>query len=142
MLAQRIRAACAAALLIAMPVYAADIYPTKPIRMVVGLPAGSSLDVCARAVSGKLAEPLQQNVVVDNRAGAAGNIAAEIVARARPDGYTLLMGAFGALAVNPNLYRICDLVDGGAANEGGQAQRNCGKHRQALSAGTGAAHDG
>jgi tripartite-type tricarboxylate transporter receptor subunit TctC len=53
MLAQRICAACAAALLIAMPVYAADIYPTKPIRMVVGLPAGSSLDACARAVSGK-----------------------------------------------------------------------------------------
>src|SRR5450830_1844677 len=101
MQAQRIRAACAAALLIAMPIYAADIYPTKPIRMVVGLPAGSSLDACARAVSGKLAGPLQQNVVVDNRAGAAGNIAAEIVARARPDGYTLLMGAFGALAVNP-----------------------------------------
>jgi tripartite-type tricarboxylate transporter receptor subunit TctC len=105
MLAQRIRAACAAALVIAMPAYAADIYPTKPVRMVVGLPAGSSLDMCARAVSGKLAEPLQQNVVVDNRTGAAGNIAAEIVARARPDGYTLLMGAFGALAVNPNLYR-------------------------------------
>ena len=104
MRAQRIRAACAAVLLIVLPAYAADIYPTKPVRMVVGLPAGSSLDVCARAVSGKLAEPLQQNVVVDNRAGAAGNIAAEIVARARPDGYTLLMGAFGALAVNPNLF--------------------------------------
>ncbi len=102
---RRICAASAAALLIAMPAYAADIYPDKPVRMVVGLPAGSSLDVCARAVSGKLAESLRQNVVVDNRVGAAGNIAAEIVAHARPDGYTLLMGAFGALAVNPNLYR-------------------------------------
>jgi tripartite-type tricarboxylate transporter receptor subunit TctC len=95
----------AAVLLFAIPAFAADTYPAKPIRMVVGLPAGSSLDVCARAVSSKLAESLQQNVVVDNRAGAAGNIAAEIVAHAPADGYTLLMGAFGALAVNPNLYR-------------------------------------
>jgi len=79
-------------------------YPTKPIRMLVGFPAGSLLDSAARVVSGKLSELLFQNVIVDNRAGAAGNIAAEIVARARPDGYTLLMGANGALAINPALY--------------------------------------
>jgi tripartite-type tricarboxylate transporter receptor subunit TctC len=82
----------------------AQPYPSKPIRMLVGLPAGSSLDSCARAVTSRLSERLHQNVVVDNRSGAGGNIAAETVARARPDGYTLLMGAFGALAVNPNLY--------------------------------------
>ena len=82
----------------------AQDYPTKPIRMLVGFPAGSSLDSAARVISGKLSELLHQNVIVDNRAGAAGNIAAEIVARARPDGYTLLMGANGALAINPALY--------------------------------------
>jgi tripartite-type tricarboxylate transporter receptor subunit TctC len=83
----------------------AQDYPFKPVRMLVGLPAGSSLDSCARAVASKLSERLGQNVVVDNRSGAGGNIAAETVAHARADGYTLLMGAFGALAVNPNLYR-------------------------------------
>ena len=91
----------------ALPSIAAGMaqdYPTKPIRMLVGFPAGSSLDSAARVVSGKLSELLLQNVIVDNRAGAAGNIAAEIVARARPDGYTLLMGANGALAINPALY--------------------------------------
>jgi tripartite-type tricarboxylate transporter receptor subunit TctC len=80
-------------------------YPAKPIRLLVGFPAGSSLDSAARIVAAKLSDLLQQNVVVDNRAGAAGNIATEIVARARPDGYTLLMGANGALAINPALYR-------------------------------------
>ena len=61
----------------------AQNYPTKPIRMLVGFPVGSSLDSAARVLSGKLSELLFQNVIVDNRAGAAGNIAAEIVARAR-----------------------------------------------------------
>lgn len=82
----------------------AQQYPTKPLRMLVGFPPGSSLDSAARIVSGKLSELLQQNVIVDNRPGAAGNIAAEIAARARPDGYTLLLGANGALAINPALY--------------------------------------
>lgn len=83
----------------------AQPYPAKPIRLLVGFPAGSSLDIAARIVGGRLSESLQQNIIVDNRAGAAGNIAAEIVARARPDGYTLLMGANGALAINPALHR-------------------------------------
>ena len=82
----------------------AQPYPAKPIRLLVGFPAGSSLDLAARIVAGKLSDLLQQNVIVDNRAGAAGNIVTEIVARARPDGYTLLMGANGALAINPALY--------------------------------------
>jgi tripartite-type tricarboxylate transporter receptor subunit TctC len=91
-------------LALAMPAAVAQTYPTKPIRLLVGFPAGSSLDAAARVLAVKLTEQLQQNVLVDNRAGAAGNIAAEIVARARPDGYTLLMGANGALAINPALY--------------------------------------
>ncbi len=99
----------AAALLLAWwavsPVIAdAQGYPAKPMRMLVGFPAGSSLDSAARIVAGKLSELLRQNIIIDNRAGAAGNIATEIVARARPDGYTLLMGANGALAINPALY--------------------------------------
>ena len=79
-------------------------YPDKPLRLLVGFPAGSALDSAARPVAGKLSELLNQNVVIDNRAGAAGNIATEIVARARPDGYTLLFGANGALVINPALY--------------------------------------
>lgn len=80
-------------------------YPTKPIRMVVGFPPGSALDATARAMSGRLAESLRQNVIVDNRPGVGGNIGSEIVARARPDGYTLLVGAVGSMAVNPHLFR-------------------------------------
>ena len=83
----------------------AQDYPLRPVRLLVGFPAGSSLDTTARIVSVKLGEKLGQSIVVDNRAGAAGNIAAEIVARARPDGYTLLLGANAALAINPALYR-------------------------------------
>jgi tripartite-type tricarboxylate transporter receptor subunit TctC len=82
----------------------AQDYPVRPVRMLVGFPAGSSLDIAARILSAKLGELLKQTVIVDNRAGAAGNIAAEMVARARPDGYTLLLGANGALAINPALY--------------------------------------
>ena len=80
-------------------------YPEKPLRLLVGFPAGSALDSAARPIAGKLSELLGQSVIVDNRAGAAGNIAAEIAARARPDGYTLLFGANGALAINPALYQ-------------------------------------
>lgn len=82
----------------------AQDYPARPVRMLVGFPAGSSLDIAARILSSKLGELLKQSVIVDNRAGAAGNIAAEMAARARPDGYTLLLGANGALAINPALY--------------------------------------
>lgn len=79
-------------------------FPEKPLRLMVGFPAGSALDSAARPVASKLSELLGQNVIIDNRAGAAGNIATEIAARARPDGYTLLFGANGALAINPALY--------------------------------------
>lgn len=82
----------------------AQSYPDKPLRLLVGFPAGSALDSAARPIAGKLSELLGQNVIIDNRAGAAGNIATEIAARARPDGYTLLFGANGALAINPALY--------------------------------------
>jgi len=83
---------------------AADPYPVKPIRMIVGFAPGGGTDLTARPVAQKLSELLGQQVIVENRPGAAGNIATEQVARAAPDGYTLLMGTIAALAINPSLY--------------------------------------
>jgi tripartite-type tricarboxylate transporter receptor subunit TctC len=80
-------------------------YPTKPIRMLVGFPAGGAVDVTARSIAPRLSDLLKQQVVVDNRGGAHGNIAAETVARAAPDGHTLLLGTISILAINPALYK-------------------------------------
>jgi tripartite-type tricarboxylate transporter receptor subunit TctC len=82
----------------------AQSYPAKPIRLVVPYPAGGPLDIMARAIGQKLTEAWHQPVVVDNRAGAGGNIGADLVAKAAPDGYTLLMGAVATQAINPALY--------------------------------------
>ncbi len=79
-------------------------YPTKPIRFVLGFAPGGASDSMARAIGTRLSEGLGQPVVIDNRAGAGGNIAAEIVARSAPDGYTMLLGNNGILAVNISLY--------------------------------------
>ena len=82
----------------------AQNYPAKPIRLVVGFTAGGASDITARIVGQKLTEHLGQPVVIDNRAGASGTIAGAIVARAVPDGYTLLSGATSILAINPALF--------------------------------------
>jgi len=82
----------------------AQSYPTKQVRFVVGFPAGGATDVVARAISQNLSEALGQPVVVDNRAGAASNIAAEIVATAPKDGHTIFMGTVST-AINPSLYK-------------------------------------
>jgi tripartite-type tricarboxylate transporter receptor subunit TctC len=84
--------------------FAAEPYPVRPIRMIVGFAPGGGTDLTARPVAQKLSEVLGQQVIVENRPGAAGNIATEQVARAAPDGYTLLMGTIAALAINPSLY--------------------------------------
>jgi tripartite-type tricarboxylate transporter receptor subunit TctC len=85
-------------------VFAADGYPARPIRMIVGFAPGGGTDLTARPVALKMSELLGQQVIVENRPGAAGNIATEQVARAAPDGYTILMGTIAALAINPSLY--------------------------------------
>src|SRR6185503_3511741 len=79
-------------------------YPTKPIRMLVGFAPGGGTDTTARALTPKLAERFGQQVIVDNRPGAAGNIATDITTKSPADGYTILMGTIAALAINPTLY--------------------------------------
>lgn len=90
-------------LLVAGTVYAQD-YPTKPVRMIIPFAPGGASDIVARGISPRLTKELGQQIVVDNRAGASGNIAVEIAARANPDGYTLLLGNVGAMAINPGLF--------------------------------------
>jgi len=93
-----------AALLTAGAPAHAQTYPAKPIRIVVPFAPGGGADIIARILGQKMTDRWGQQVVVDNRAGASGNIGAEIVAKAAPDGHTLLM-ASSALAINPSVYR-------------------------------------
>jgi len=93
-----------AALAAAAASAAAQQYPVRPVRFVLGFAPGGASDTMARAIGTQLSQGLGQPVVIDNRAGAGGNIAAEIVARSAPDGYTMLLGNNGILAVNVSLY--------------------------------------
>ena len=83
----------------------AKSWPTKPIRVIVNYPPGGAADVMARLISQPVGEALGQPLVVENRAGANGNIGGEAVAKADPDGYTFLFSSGGMVSVNPHIYR-------------------------------------
>jgi tripartite-type tricarboxylate transporter receptor subunit TctC len=97
-------AALALAAALAGAAGAQPAYPSKPLHLVVGFPPGGANDILARLVGAKLQEQWGQAVLIDNKPGANAIIATEFVARAAPDGYTLLVGASGAMAFNPGLY--------------------------------------
>ena len=98
------RAACLALLVLVAGSTLAQ-YPARPIRMLVPNPPGGATDTLARVVAPKLAEGLGQTVVIDNRAGSGGNLAAEAAAHATPDGYTVILAADGQIVISPHLYR-------------------------------------
>ncbi len=85
--------------------HAQGAWPTKPVRMIVPFAAGGTTDVVARMLGQKLSEMWGQPVTVENRAGAGGNIGADLVAKSTPDGYTLLMASGSIVTVNPHLYK-------------------------------------
>jgi tripartite-type tricarboxylate transporter receptor subunit TctC len=95
---------CVVALACAAVPAVAQEYPTRPVRAIVPFPPGGGTDIAARLIANKLVQLWGKQIIIDNRAGANGNIAAEIAAKALPDGYTLLFGAAGPLAINPTLY--------------------------------------
>ena len=84
---------------------AAQTYPQKPVRFIIPLAPGGSVDIAARLLAQELSVTLGQQVTADNRAGGGGNIGAELAARAAPDGYTIVMGSSSNFGVNPSLYR-------------------------------------
>lgn len=89
----------------ASPGIAQDKYPSKPIRLIVSFAVGGPTDIVARVMAAKMSELLGQQVIVDNRPGAGGNLGADTVAKAPPDGYTLLMATVSTHAINPGLYK-------------------------------------
>lgn len=82
----------------------AQQYPARPIRVLIPFTAGSAADIIARAMEPTLRDKLGQSLVIDNRGGAGGNIAAELTAKSAPDGYTIMMGTIGTHAINYSLY--------------------------------------
>jgi tripartite-type tricarboxylate transporter receptor subunit TctC len=103
--ATKLRALLVAALLAgAATGVAAQSYPTRPVTLVVPFPPGGGNDALARAVAERMSKTLGQQVVVDNRGGAGGTVATRAAAKSAPDGYTILLGYTGTLAINPSLY--------------------------------------
>jgi len=99
-----ILALIATALCAATTVAAAQVYPDRPIRMLIPFAPGGATDIIARMIEPRMSRALGQQIVVDNRAGAAGNIAVELTAQAQPDGYTLLVGNISTNSINPILF--------------------------------------
>ena len=102
----RLRFALLASLACALPpaVQAQDAFPAKPVHIIVGFAAGGGNDIIVRVLAPKMSEGLGQPIIIENRPGAQNIIAAEYVAKAAPDGYTLLMGPSGAMTMNPAIY--------------------------------------
>jgi tripartite-type tricarboxylate transporter receptor subunit TctC len=98
---------CAGALVLALVPFAvgAQAYPDRPVHLIVPFPPAGGADILARTVMPRVAQALGKPIVIENRPGAGGNVGAEYVARAAPDGYTLLYGTNGTHAINPALYR-------------------------------------
>lgn len=92
------------ALALCSPVWAQSTFPSKPVTIVVPFPAGGALDIVARAMAEEMRKPLGQPVIVDNRPGAGGTVGSGLVARAAPDGYTILLGSVATHAIAPGLY--------------------------------------
>ena len=102
----RILAACVLGLAtLVFPAMAQDKYPTKPIRLIVPFAVGGGTDIPARLLSARMAEFLGQQIIVDNRPGAGGNLGTDLAAKAPPDGYTILLGSISSFAINPGLYK-------------------------------------
>ena len=97
-------ASCLLFMSLAAPAAWAQAWPSKPVKVIVNFPPGGAADQLARAIGLPLQEALGQPVVVENRAGANGNIGGEVVAKSPPDGYTLLMSSGGMVSVNPHIY--------------------------------------
>ena len=111
-MAPKLAASLRAAFVLALIAFAGGVhaqnsgYPNRPIKMLVGFAAGGGTDVAARVVAQKMSEILGQGVVVENRTGASGLIAAQDLTKSDPDGYTLMMGSQTTCAVAPALYQI------------------------------------
>ena len=103
-LTRRFALALGLAATLAAPAVHAQAFPNKPLKLIVNFPPGGAADVIGRALAQQLGEQLKQQVVVENRPGANGNIGADAVAKSAADGYTLLMSSGGAMTVNPFLY--------------------------------------
>ena len=88
----------------ALPAQAADVYPVRAVRMIVPFAPGGASDLVGRLMQPKLQQELGQQILIDNRAGASGNIGVEVAAKAPADGYTFLLGNIGTMAINPSIY--------------------------------------
>ena len=85
--------------------HAQDKYPTKPIRLIVPFAVGGGTDIPARVLGAKMSELLGQQIIIDNRPGAGGNLGTDVAAKATPDGYTIVLGSISSMAINPGLYK-------------------------------------